>query len=55
MVVTITAVQQSDPVIHINMSILSQILFLYRLSQNTGLSSLWYTAGPCPLEYDFKL
>ena len=35
-VVIIAAVQQSDSVIHVHTSILSQILFLYRLSENFG-------------------
>ena len=39
-VVIISAVQQSDPVIPIHISIRSQMLFPHRLSQKTGESSL---------------
>ena len=39
-VVLDSGVQQSDPVIHIHMSILFQILFPHRLLQNTEQSSL---------------
>ena len=35
-VVVISVVQQSDSVLHTNISILFQILFPYRLSQNIG-------------------
>ena len=42
----VSDIQQSDSVIHICTSILFQILFLHRLSQNTGWSSLCHTAGP---------
>ena len=45
-VVIISTVQQNDSVIHVHTSILFQILFPHRLSQNIGLSSLRYTAGP---------
>ena len=45
-VIIISAVQQSDSVIHGHTSILFQILFPHRPSKNTGQSSLWYTAGP---------
>ena len=41
-VVIISAMQQSDSVIHIHTSILFQIIFLHRLSQNFGQSSLCY-------------
>ena len=42
-----SSVQQSDSVTHI--SILFQILFHYRLLQDTEYSSLCYTVGPCCL------
>ena len=45
--VIISAVQQSDPVIHRHISIIFQSPFLPRLSQNTGQNSLCYTASPC--------
>ena len=45
-VVIMSAVQQSDSVVHIHTSILFQILFPHRLSHNTGYSPLCYTAGP---------
>ena len=45
-VVIISAVQQSDSVIHVRASIHFQILSPYRLSQNTGQSSLCSVAGP---------
>ena len=41
----VSGVQQRDSVIHIHVSILFQIIFLYRLSQ----SSLCYIVGPCGL------
>ena len=44
-VVLISAVHQSDSVIHIY--ILFQILFPYRLVQNIEYSYLCYTVGPC--------
>ena len=43
-VVLVSGVQQSDSVIH-----LFQILFAYRLLQNTEYSSLCYIVGPCLL------
>ena len=43
----IYAIQQSDSVIHIHTSILSQIVFPNRLPQNIDQSSLSYKAGPC--------
>ena len=46
-VVLISAVQQSDSVIHI--CILFLILFHYGLSQDIESSSLCYTVGPCCL------
>ena len=46
-VVLVSGVQQSDSVIHIHVSILSQILFPVRLLQNIEQSSLCYTVGPC--------
>ena len=42
----ISAVQQSDSVIHIHIFILFQILFPYRLLHNIEQSSLCYTVGP---------
>ena len=45
--VLVSGVQQSDSVIHIHVSILFQILFPFRLSQNIEQSSLCYTVGPC--------
>ena len=44
-VVLVSGVQQSDSVIHV--SILFQILFPFRLLQNTEQISLCYTVGPC--------
>ena len=44
-VVIISAVQHSDSVIHIHTSILFQILFPDRLSQNIGSSALCQAAG----------
>ena len=41
-VVLVSAVQQSDSVIHIHVSILFQILFPFRLLQNIEQSSLCY-------------
>ena len=46
-VVLVSGVQQSDSVIHIHISILFQILFLFRLLHNTEQSFLCYTVGPC--------
>ena len=46
-VVLVSGVQQSDSVIHIHVSILFQILFPFRLSDNIEQSSLCYTVGPC--------
>ena len=46
-VVLVAGVQQNDSVIHIHISVLFQILFPFRLLQNTEQSSLYYTAGPC--------
>ena len=45
-VVPISAIQQSDSVLHIYTFFLN-ILFHYGLSQETGYSSLCYTVGPC--------
>ena len=46
-VVSISAVQHSDPAIHIYIYILfSHIIFQYGLSQETGYSSLFYIVGP---------
>ena len=47
----VAGVQQSDSVMHIQVSILLQILFPFRLLQNIGQSSLCYTVGPCWLFY----
>ena len=41
--VTVSAVQQSDSVIHVHTSILFQILFPDRVSQNIGSSAVCYT------------
>ena len=46
-VVLVSGVHQSDSVIHIHVSILFQILFLFRLLQNNEQRSLCYTVGPC--------
>ena len=46
-VMLVSGIQQSDSVIHINVSIHFQILFPFRLLQNTEQSSLCYTVGPC--------
>ena len=43
----VSDVQQSDSVTHIDICILFQILFPYRLLQNIEYSSLLYTVGPC--------
>ena len=45
-VVLVSGVQQSDPVIHVHVSILFQILFPLRLLQNFEQSPLCYTVGP---------
>ena len=45
--VLVSGVQQSDSVIHIHVSILFQILFLFRLLQNIEQSSLCSTVGLC--------
>ena len=44
-VVLVSGVQQSDSVIHICVPILFQVLFPFRLLQNTKRSSLYYTVG----------
>ena len=46
-VVLVSGVQQTDSVIHIHVSILFQIIFLFRLLQNIEQSSLCYAIGPC--------
>ena len=51
-VVIISAIQQSDSVIHIYIYILFHILFHYDLSQDIEYSSLCYTVGPCCLSYE---
>ena len=45
----VSGVEQSDSVIHMHVSVLFQILFPFRLLQNTEQSSLCYTVGPCLL------
>ena len=45
-VVVVSSVQQSDSVIHINVSILFQILFPFRLLQNMEQHSLCCIVGP---------
>ena len=45
-VVLVSGIQKSDSVIHIQVSILFQILFPFRLLQNIEQSSLCYTVGP---------
>ena len=44
-VVLISAVQQSDSVLHIYIYIIFQILFHYRLLQDTEYSTLGYTVN----------
>ena len=46
-VMLVSGVQQSDSIIHIQVSILFQILFPFWLLQNIEQSSLCYTVGPC--------
>ena len=46
-VVLVSDVQKSGSVIHIHISIPFQILFSYRLLQNTEYSFLCCSAGPC--------
>ena len=46
-VVLVSGIQQSDSVIHVHVSILAQILFLFRLLHSIEQSSLDYTVGPC--------
>ena len=46
-VVSVSGVQQSDLVTHINISILFQFLFPYSLLESIELSSLYYTVGLC--------
>ena len=43
----VSGVQHSDSVIPIHVSILFQILFLFRLLDNVEQSSLCCTVGPC--------
>ena len=45
--VSVSGVQQSDSVIHINVSVLFQIFFPFRLLHNIEQSSLCYIVGPC--------
>ena len=45
----VSGVQPSDSVIHMYISIPIQILFPYRLLQDTEYSSLCYTVDPCRL------
>ena len=46
-VVLVSGVQQSESVIHINVSVLFQILFPFMFLQNIEQSSLCYIVGPC--------
>ena len=46
-VVLVSGVQRSDSVTHVHVSLLFQILFLFRLLHNTEQSSLCYIASPC--------
>ena len=46
-VVLVSSVEQSDSIIHIHIFILFQILFPYKLLQNTEYHSLCYTVDPC--------
>ena len=46
-VVLVSGVQQSDLFIYIHVSILFQILLLFKLLQSIKQSSLCYTVGPC--------
>ena len=46
-VVLVSGVQQSASVMHIHLSIFSQILFPYRLLQSIEESSLCYIVGTC--------
>ena len=52
-VVRVSGVQQGGSVIHIHVSILFQILFLFRLFHNIEQSSLCYTVDPCWLSILF--
>ena len=45
----VSGIQKGDSVIHIWVSITFQILFPFKLLQNTEQSSLCYTVGPCLL------
>ena len=49
MIYSVSGVQRSDSVIHTYIYIILQILFFYRLLQDTEYSSLCYTVGPCYL------
>ena len=44
-ILLVSGVHHSDSVIRIHESILFQIIFPFRLLQNSEQSSLWYTAG----------
>ena len=46
-VVLVSGAQESDSVIHIHVSTLFQILFPFRLLQNTEQTCLSYTVGTC--------
>ena len=46
-VVLVSGVQESDSVIYLHVSILSQILFPFSLLHNIEQSSLCYTVDPC--------
>ena len=50
-VVLVSGVQQSDSLIHTHVPILFQVLFPFRLLQNTEYGSLCYTVGPCWLPF----
>ena len=45
--VLVSGVQHSDSATHTHVPILSQILFPFRLLQNTEQHSLCYIVGPC--------
>ena len=50
-VVIVSGIQQSGSLIHIHVSILSQILSPFRLLHNIAQSSLCYTVGLCWLSF----
>ena len=53
-VVLVSGVQQSDSVVSIYLYILYQVLFHYRLLQDSDYYSLCYTVGPCYLSHFYK-